>query len=106
MDKNEQIKIIEEMQQVVTQMKLDDIEEDPNIVKEYFNCDCCGKNQTLAGSIQYGDYRLCNDCVLKAEIGFALNKFDNIKKLIDAMENNRLEEICQYLKDDKNRNNN
>ena len=30
----------------------------------------------------------------------------DIKKLIDAMENNRLEEICQYLKDDKNRHNN
>ena len=58
------IKIIEEMQQVVAQMKLDDIEENPNIVQEYFSCDCCGKTQTLAGSIRYGDYRLCNDCVL------------------------------------------
>lgn len=106
MDKSEQIKIIEEMQQVVAQMKLDDIEENPNIVQEYFNCDCCGKSQTLAGSIRYGDYRLCNDCVLKAEIGFALNKFNNIKTLIDAMENNRLEEMCQYLKDDENRHNN
>lgn len=106
MDKSEQIKIIEEMQQVVAQMKLDDIEENPNIVQEYFSCDCCGKTQILAGSIRYGDYRLCNDCVLKAEIGFALNKFNNIKTLIDAMENNRLEEMCQYLKDDEKHQNN
>ncbi len=106
MDKSEQIKIIEEMQQVVNQMKLDDIEENPNILNDFFDCDCCGKNQTLAGSIRYGDYRLCNDCVLKAEIGFALNKFNNIKTLVDAMENNRLEEICKYLKDDENRHNN
>ena len=98
MNKSEQIKIIEEMQQVVAQMKLDDIEENPDILEQYFDCDCCGKNSTLAGSVRYGDYRLCNNCVLKAEIGFALNKFDNIKTLIDAMENTRLEEMCQYLK--------
>lgn len=106
MDKSEQIKIIEEMQQVANQMKLDDIEENPDILEQYFTCDCCGRSQTLAGSIRYGDYRLCNDCVLKAEIGFALNKFSDIKILIKAMENNRLEEMCQYIKEEENRNKN
>ena len=52
MDKSEQIKIIEEMQQVANQMKLDDIEENPDILEQYFTCDCCGKSQTLAGSIR------------------------------------------------------
>ena len=30
------------MQQVAEQMRLDDIEENPDIVNEYFDCDCCG----------------------------------------------------------------
>lgn len=44
MDKSEQIKIIEEMQQVANQMKLDDIEENPDILEQYFTCDCCGRS--------------------------------------------------------------
>lgn len=93
--------IIEEMQQVVNQMLTDDLEENPDIANEYFECDCCGKNKSLAGSIQYGDYRLCNDCVLLAETGFALGKFDDIQSLIDAMEDTRLEELCQFIKDEE-----
>ena len=98
---NEQI--IEEMQQVVNQMVIDDLEENPDIADEYFDCDCCGKNKCLAGSIQYGDYRLCNDCVLLAETGFALGKFTDIQSLIDAMEDSRLEELCQFIKDEEAR---
>jgi len=93
--------IIKEMQQVVNQMVTDDLEENPDIANEYFECDCCGKNKSLAGSIQYGDYRLCNDCVLLAETGFALNKFTDIQSLIDAMEDTRLEELCQFIKDEE-----
>ena len=33
--------IVEEMQQVVNQMVLDDLEENPDLVNEYFDCDCC-----------------------------------------------------------------
>lgn len=98
--------IIEEMQQVVNQMVIDDLEENPDIANEYFDCDCCGKSKSLAGSIQYGDYRLCNDCVLLAEIGFALGKFTDIQSLIDAMEDTRLEELCQFIKDEESRKNN
>ena len=87
-------------------MKLDDIEENPDILEQYVTWDWCGRSQTLAGSIRYGDYRLCNDCVLKAEIGFALNKFSDIKTLIKAMEDNRLEEMCQYIQEEENRNRN
>lgn len=93
--------IIEEMQQVVNQMVIDDLEENPDIANEYFDCDCCGKSKSLAGSIQYGQYRLCNDCVLLAEIGFALEKFTDIQSLIDAMEDTRLEELCQFIKDEE-----
>ena len=93
--------IIEEMQLVVRQMVEDDIEENPDCLNEYFNCDCCGKSKSLAGSIQYGDYRLCNDCVLLAEVGFALGKFNDIQNLMDAMEDTRLEEICNFIKDEE-----
>lgn len=95
--------IIAEMQQVVYQMVLDDLEENPDCANEYFDCDCCGKNKSLAGSIQYGEYRLCNDCVLLAETGFALGKFSDIQSLIDAMEDSRLEEVCQFIKDEETR---
>ena len=84
-------------------MVIDDLEENPDIADEYFDCDCCGKNKCLAGSIQYGDYRLCNDCVLLAETGFALGKFTDIQSLIDAMEDSRLEELCQFIKDEEAR---
>ena len=95
--------IIAEMQQVVNQMVLDALEENPDCANEYFDCDCCGKNKSLAGSIQYGEYRLCNDCVLLAETGFALGKFSDIQSLIDAMEDSRLEEVCQFIKDEETR---
>ena len=95
--------IIAEMQQVVNQMVLDDLEENPDCANEYFDCDCCGKNKSLAGSIQYGEYRLCNDCVLLAETGFALGEFSDIQSLIDAMEDSRLEEVCQFIKDEETR---
>ncbi len=97
--------IIEEMQQVVNQMVIDDLEENPDIADEYFDCDCCGKNKCLAGSIQYGTYRLCNDCVLLAETGFALRKFSDVQSLIDAMEDSRLEELCQFVKEEEARKN-
>ena len=96
------LKITEEMQQVVEQMKLDDLEEDPSLAEQYFDCDCCGKTQPLAGSVLYENtYRLCNDCVLYAETGFALKQISNIQELMDAMEDKRLEEICEFIKQDQ-----
>jgi len=96
--------IIEEMQQVAEQMRLDDIEENPDVVNEYFDCSCCGEYKCLAGSIQYGSYRLCNDCVLIAETSFALGKIKDIQELIDAMEDNRLEGMCEFLQQEEKRN--
>ncbi len=95
--------IIEEMQQVAEQMRLDDIEENPDIENYFFDCDCCGQYKCLAGSIQYGNYRLCNDCVLLAETSFALNKIKDIQELIDAMEDNKLENMCEFLKQEEKR---
>ena len=100
--KNKQ-EIIEEMQQVAEQMRLDDIEENPDIENEFFDCDCCGQYKCLAGSIQYGNYRLCNDCVLLAETSFALNKIKDVQELIDAMEDNSLEGMCEFLKQEETR---
>lgn len=90
--------IIEEMQQVVAQMKIDDIEDNPDSENEFFQCDACGRDACLAGSIQYGSYRLCNDCVLLAEVGFELKQFDNIEELIDKMDDKRLEADCEFLR--------
>ena len=95
--------VVTEMQKVVEQMRLDDIEDNPDSANEYFQCDACGIDAPLAGSIQYGHYRLCNDCVLLAETGFALKKFKTIQDLIDAMEDKRLEELCKYVKEEENR---
>lgn len=98
--------IIEEMQQVVEQMRLDDIEDNPDSEFEMFECDCCGKEKSLAGSVEYSGYRLCNDCVLLAETGFALNKLKDIQGLIDAMEDKRLEGLCNIIKEEEAKNNN
>lgn len=106
MDREETIKIIDNMQKVVTQMKDDDINDNPDSELEFFDCDCCGRYKMLAGSIQYGTYRLCNDCVLIAETGLALNKFKDIDDLIKAMEDTRLEEVCTFIQQDQNRINN
>ena len=100
MDKKE-LEIVEEMQLVVEQMRLDDIEENPDTEFDMFECDCCSKTKPLAGSVQYKQYRLCNDCVLLAETGFALNKIKEIEDLMQAMEDTRLQELCDYIKADE-----
>lgn len=96
--------LVKEMQAVVEQMKIDDIEENPDIENEFFDCDCCGKYKCLAGSIQYNNYRLCNDCVLFAELGFALKKINSVDDLLVAMEDKRLEELCDFIKRDSIKN--
>ena len=98
--------IVEEMQQVVEQMRLDDLEERPELEEEFFDCSCCGQTKSYAGSIQYGEYRLCNDCVLLAETGFALGKIKDIQDLIDSMEDKRLEELGNFIKQDEKSQNN
>lgn len=95
--------IAKEMQQVAEQMRLDDIEENPDSAFETFECDCCGQLKPIAGSIGYNGYRLCNDCVLIAETGFALKKIKDISELIDAMEYKRLEGLCNVIKEEEKR---
>lgn len=98
--------IIKEMQEIAKQMVIDDIEENPDSENEGFDCDCCGQYKMLAGSVRYGEYRLCNDCVLLAEIAFKLNKIKDVKELIDANEDNRLAGMCEFLKQEESRENN
>ena len=93
--------IIKEMQEVALQMYKDDIEEDPEIENEFFDCSACGEYKCMAGSIQYGQYRLCNDCVVLAEAGFKLGKIKEIHELINAMEEKRLEVMCDFIKQDQ-----
>ena len=98
--------IVKEMQEVVQQMVLDDLEEDPSLADEMFECDCCGQLKPLAGSIEYSGYRLCNDSVLIAETGFALNKIHDIQEVIDAMEDKKLEQLCDFIKQEEKRESN
>lgn len=93
--------VVKEMQLVVEQMRLDDIEENPECETEFFVCDACGSTKPLAGSVQYGNYRLCNDCVLYAEVGFELGQIKDIKELINAMEDKRLEADCEFIKQEE-----
>ena len=93
--------VVQEMQQVVEQMRLDDIEENPDCENEFFTCDACGGTKSLAGSVQYGHYRLCNDCVLFAEVGFELGQIKDIEELIAAMDDKRLEADCEFLKQEE-----
>ena len=95
--------VVKEMQLVVEQMRLDDIEENPDCENEYFTCDACGGTKSLAGSVQYGAYRLCNDCVLLAEVGFELGQIKDIEELINAMEDKRLEADCEFIKNEEKR---
>ena len=95
--------VVKEMQAVVEQMRLDDIEENPDSEFEIFTCNCCGSDKPLAGSVQYGPYRLCNDCVLYAEVGFELGQIKTIEDLIEAMEDKRLEADCEFLKQEEKR---
>ena len=103
MENKKNIELIKELQKVTKQMVEDDIEENPEAEYEYFDCDCCGKSQILAGSIQYGQYRLCNDCVLLAEYGFETKSIKNIDDLIKAMEEKRLAELCEFIKEEEKR---
>lgn len=98
--------IIEEMSQVVEQMRIDDLEDNPDIAEEFFDCDCCGQNKCLAGSIEYEGYRLCNDCVLLAETGFALGKIQSATELINSIEDKHLEELVNFVKEEEKRTNN
>ncbi len=95
--------VVSEMQLVVEQMRLDDIEENPDSANEYFTCHACGEEKPLAGSVQYGAYRLCNDCVLLAEVGFELGQIKDIEELINAMEDKRLEADCEFIKNEEKR---
>lgn len=96
-EKEKLIEKIEFVKQAVEKMKTDDIEESPESAYEEFQCGCCGEAKILAGSIIYKDFRLCNDCVLLAETGFALGKMNDIEDLIQKMESKRFEEIYKSI---------
>ena len=101
MDKEQELEFIKNMQEAVEIMKLDDIEDNPDSEFEEFQCDCCAKTASVAGSILYGDKHFCNDCVLVAEIAMGLGKVKDASEVIGLMEDKRLEELCNYIKDEE-----
>lgn len=98
--------IIKDMQDVIYQMKLDDIEENPDSEYELFDCSACARQKPLAGSIQYSKYRLCNDCVLLYELALKLKKVNNIEDFMKSTEDTRLEELCDFIRKDSQKENN
>ena len=106
MDKKEELEFIKQMQEVVAIMKEDDINDNPDSEFEEFQCDCCAKTASVAGSVMYGDKHFCNDCVLYAEIALGLGKAKNAQEIIKLMEDKRLEELCNYIKSEEARKNN
>ena len=98
--------IINDMQAVINQMKLDDIEDNPDSEFEMFNCSACAEEKMLAGSIQYSKYRLCNDCVLLYELALKLGKVQNIEEFMAKTEDNRLKNMCDYIKTQEQTKNN
>lgn len=98
--------IIKDMQEVIFQMKIDDIEENPDSQFEMFDCSACAKSACLAGSIQYSKYRLCNDCVLLYETALKLGKIQNIEQFIAKTEDVRLKTMCDFIKKDTQKENN
>jgi len=106
MDKINELEFIKHMQEVVAIMRENDIEDNPDSEFEEFQCDCCAKIATEAGSILYGDKHFCNDCVLYAEIALGLGKAQNADEIIKLMEDKRLEELCNYIKSEEARKNN
>jgi len=99
MDINEE-QIASDMQEVIYQMKLDDIEENPDSEFDLFNCSSCAQDKMLAGSIQYSKYRLCNECVLMYELALKLGKIQNIDDFMRKTEDNRLKTMCEFIKQD------
>ncbi len=101
-----QQKIAEDMQRVIEQMKLDDIEENPQSEFELFTCSACAQDAPLAGSIQYSKYRLCNDCVLLYELSLKLKKVKNIDEYMEKTEDLRLKTMCDFIKKESLKENN
>lgn len=97
MNKEQLLEKIKEIQESVRQMAEEDFEENPEMAKEEFQCDCCAQIKTFAGSNIYEDYRLCNDCVLLAEVGFSLDKIKTIDEFMESMEEKRFETIYNTL---------
>lgn len=98
--------VIKDLSEVIYQMKIDDIEENPDSEFEMFDCSACAKTAPLAGSIQYSNYRLCNDCVLMYEAALKLNKVQNINEFMEKTEDKRLSNMCEFIKQDKLKENN
>ena len=99
--------IVKEMQEICAQMVADDIEENPDSENEGFDCACCGKFKMQAGSVLYeGKYRLCNDCVLLAELAFKFKKIKSVEELIKANEDEKLADMCDFIRQEEARANN
>ena len=90
--------VVEEMQKVAEQMRLDDIEENPDCENEFFICDACGEHKSLAGSLQYNEYRLCNDCMMMAETCFELKEITSIEQFLKGMEDHKLAVECDFIR--------
>lgn len=104
---SEEIKIVEDMQKVLEQMRLDDIEDNSDSEFELFSCSCCGLDKPKAGSVMYSmELVFCNDCALLSEIALATKKITAISDFLQLMEDKKLENLCTYINKEQSRLNN
>lgn len=104
---SDEINIVEDMQKVMEQMRLDDIEDNPDSETELFSCSCCGLDKPKAGSIMYSmELIFCNDCALLSEVAFAMKKISDIADFLKLMEDKKLENLCDYVRIEQSRLNN
>lgn len=92
-EKKDSLTIIQETQAMVEQMKIDDLEEQPEEATQEFQCSCCGDIKMLAGSMIYGNFMYCNDCVLLTETSLALGKVQDPLDMMDVMKDKRFENV-------------
>ena len=99
LDKEKTIQVIQYVQAVVEQMRVDDIEDNPGSAEEEFQCVCCGENKTLAGSMIYANNLYCNDCVLITELSLTLGKIKEPEEMVELMADKRFDNIYHTLFD-------
>ena len=78
----------------------------PDSEFEVFSCSACARDAMLAGSIQYKTHRLCNDCVLMYELALKLGKVQNIDEFMEKTEDSRLQNVCNFIKQESLKENN
>ncbi|MEI3255792.1 MAG: hypothetical protein V8R83_10975 [Candidatus Gastranaerophilaceae bacterium] len=106
MNKEEELKIIKDMQAVVAQMKADDIEENPDCEFECLTASAAAKKNLLPAPLFMTESESAMIAFCMPRQVFALGKIKDIQDLIANMEDKKLEAQCNFIKQDEIEHNN